>query len=603
MGLKFFIDAHQSNPLGQSQSQSLCQPRQADPHTGYSASSPFEAFTREKAQNDIAHCKSWAELFELGNKALGHDRSEWGDDLSLCAAALSLWQRSAFIIEAHAPIEMSSRTGGCARFCDPMDAKRTSFACAQSMLMHLSNPLPSPNHQHGDEKPLHEAIGLLETEIKSSMESLRDQSKTIAVGTSQSTPKGEEMNFLIGTAAWVAMGQIDQLIEKPFLEPCQGWNDLAARCGTDGKPKSERASKLDRAQIEQAWKDLIQAGQFSYVSCGPMGGIEQGAIEAWKVARSTLNLSQEISPFGISSTGLGGLGVSVNASPIGLYATGAFENYRFNLVFKAPFLPTALHHEWTHALERMCKKSNDASASDGLTQFESLAHSLIPDEQSYRGELDFSDRELSLAKWSLMRSIARQAHANLCEPGRRHAILAAFHAIEQLAPEDNTSISWDKNRFSALLSNFGLLADGVIPKPISKSINKLVAARVFDTTLRQAWREGESSFISVAKALDKSGGVDFGYWRNTAEINARCGEARFASLASPRDRTPSGRLVVGKHVATSHPMHAEREQISKAFDQWMSTCAPMVQAAIDERSRIHSVFFQAEPNHLPKKTI
>lgn len=543
----------------------------------------------------VLNARSWPELFEAANFALGPGREEWGDELAQSWAALGVWQRCAFVVATAARIEMGKsgeHDGAPQASVLGGDVERDSFAAAKAIASALLCPLPSVERDKRGRasssalSPLERALGQAKSCIQGILADLRarEMADPDHLSGALPTPKGTAINLLIGTSSWVALGDPGRL-EAQALG--LGWDDLAELSG-ERPEQAPHAHRIEAAQAQLAWSEAIEAGGFAYLACGPSGGTAQGAREARALTAACRSFGSRLRSMGIPEVGLGGLGVSVNASPVGDYGNAAFEAHRFDMVFKAPFTPTSLHHEWTHALDRMTRESLDPAAHRALDETESLITRLDPDAEAYERDIADASARLALVRRKLLRVEARFAKSACLpagsEPWReKSATLECAKILWDGAVEDDFERACEK-------AVSGLAAHLLPGEPpinsgfVRERMREIGAARRELDSLLESRSKNQSAFISASTAAArKINARPEDYWISSGELLARAGQAHFADLLPPGQADTLGRLVLGGKAQNVHPIGAERLALAPALERWARACAPMASAAVKTR--------------------
>lgn len=560
------------------------------------AGSPPAPASRAQAQQRVGACRSWAELFDAANLALSHDRRAWGDALAPSCAAFALWRSAAFVVAASQSVEMDATPQGSTMRAEGLALARASFACARALAAHLLAPMPfDPTDPPGSHRLFSRACSQARQDVDRRLGALRD---SCALGPRLSlampTPKGQCINLLVGTACWIAIDEPNLLLQRAALPT---WDALSASARLDfpSHPGSER---LAWAQAETQWRAALESGPFAYLACGPDGGAAQAGAEAAKLTRAADLFSSELRSCGMPILGLAGLGAYVNARPVGDMASAAFENSRFDLVFKAPFHPTFLHHEWTHALDQMTQANQSAfpNAAEALAELRREMASGARDEPTFEAEIERASRASAEARdalsscaeiWGQARSLAHHPNGS---PDASWAAQEAFRlALDAANP-----------------SRFGYLPtiQSIWIEPQDPAMDPALAARANQSLVktRSSRRELDSllasrssqctSFLAVAESLEAANPDSKGYWTHAPEMLARTGEGRFCPLLPTGLRTPDGRIVIAGKPSIEHPMGAERQRLSLLFDRWLAASGPMVEQAATERAR-HGILPQA----------
>lgn len=558
----------------------------------------YEEFhERSHALFAVQHSRSWAELFEHANVALSQNRSAWGDEFQQCWAALGIWQRCAFVVASGPRIEMGrvSTDPDAPAFSasvSGLDVERDSFLSAKAIAVALLGALPPvPRDDEGkliehQPYPLRTAMQSAQRDIETILRSLRASQMTDPLHpTALPTPKGDAINLLIGTSSWAAMDAPERLDAQ--AGPDLGWADLW-REGAMELNKPGRSERIDRAEAELAWSEALRSGRLAYVASGPTGGARQAAREARNFAKACHLFGSELLRLGIDEVGLGGLGVSLNASPVGDFGNAAFEPTRFDMVFKAPFTDTSLHHEWTHALDRMTKLSGDEVALSALARLEAAIERLDPDLSARAFDLLAARSRVNVLRARLIRTeLAFARHGCLGPWASRQEV----HALARLCVNDLWERALDRDITGAVDQACLALGSRIMPggAPInrsfvSKTMRSIRNARAEIASLEQSSSLNRSAFMAIAIASADAVGLDpLSYWADPAELLARAGQSCFSHLLSCDQATPEGRIILGGSVQTSHPIGFERAQIVPLMGAWIQSCATMARSAIVAR--------------------
>lgn len=562
-----------------------------------SDSEPSHGVSRRSAVAAVELAPSWSELFEAANVALSLDRSEWGDEFEQSWAALELWQRCAFVVASAPRIEMGP-AGADPSTCwssasvAGSDVERESFAAAKAIASALLSELPATARDErgrvapGAPHPLAEAVTGARGRVESILAQLRarEMADPLHFAGSMPTPKGEAINLLIGTSSWAAMKRLREL-EAPARG--KSWPDLWA-AGNMGPKNSALSRRVEAACAEVSWREALRSGGFAYIASGPTGGARQSAREATALARASRDFSRELERLGLPEVGLGGLGVSINASPVGDYSNAAFESWRFDMVFKAPFAPTSLHHEWTHALDRMTRQAGDPGAREALRTLELSLDALAPDDAALSRHVEESASRLRAASRRLWRVESRFALRACLPPGSpregvREIAQACARLVWDNSSRDNFSAGW-REAVDQLQAKI-LPGQAPIDEPFVRSLMLELrgARRELDELLR-ARAEGTSAFAASSRAAAAKIGADpADYWLAPDEVLARAGQAFFARLLPAGQLDPNGRILLGGHPQTVHPEGAERSALRAPLESWVRSMAPTATAAIEAR--------------------
>lgn len=517
----------------------------------------LELATRAQRWAELSRAEDWPSLFAMADAVLSN-RDVLGDDPRESAGAHAIWLRSAFIVAASPLVELGRAGEGMVAVCSGQALEAASFDAAKW----LAECLLAPMGPGGLEQASQAAkSGLVErmAELKAHARSLPESEWSM-----MPTPKGDEFNLLVGTACWSS------------LDHPRGALDLNRPAdGVLQTVEPEWARALGAAECRLAWDELLESGDFAYVACGPQGGVWQAASECRKIAAAARKFKRELSSHGFGEVGLGGLGVYANASPVGDRADAAFEPWRFDLVFKAPFRNSSLHHEWTHALDKMCRAVGSRRArADASALMEGL--SFVERDQRVFDEELMEARLGAKSAWAaLVGEIA--VHAG----GERAALPLARIAWQSASRGLCDSLEL---RARARLADMGAEQRALCLAGMERGAWAARPAVAKWRSLEASSKSSTTSFKAVADSLDAACLSDCaGYFSNPAEMLARAGEGRFAGLLGDGDSLPNGRLVFGEKVATEHPRGAEREKISALFDRWLGSCAPMAEHALSQR--------------------
>jgi hypothetical protein len=549
------------------------------------------ALSREDATSRVEGCRSWAELFDAANLALSSDRSRWGDALEPSCAAFSMWRSAAFVVAASKHIEMDTLPDGSTMSAEGIEVSRASFACAKALATRMLAPLAiEPGEGFGEWRSFERACSLAKGDMEQRLSALR---KNCLIGKPLSlampTPKGQCINLMVGTACWIALDDPKRILQKSALISWEALEDSACL----DFPAHPGAARLERAQAQNHWKAALESGPFSYLACGPQGGASQAGAQADKLARAAKLFSEELGSHGMPILGLAGLGAYVNARPVGEFASAAFENCRFDLVFKAPFHPTYLHHEWTHALDQMTSANAERfpQAAEALRLLKQEMVSGARDERVLSSEI--SSHELleqssldALRECSIQWSTAVEQNAStrgLPVVDAKALALAAFDSASQAA--DPAYIGFLPSVQSLWSSPTTPAMDMALSARANQAMAKTRSSRRSLGSL-YASREGEAtSFLAVARALDASNPDSAGYWTHEPEMLARSGEGRFCHLLPSTLASTDGRIIFSGKLANEHPLGAERERLSRLYNAWLRACGPMVSQAAFEREQ------------------
>lgn len=567
--------------------------------------------SRQGALAAVDRAPSWSELFEAANVALSLDRSVWGDEFEQSWVALELWQRCAFVVASSSRIEMGSALDHTsARWMSAsvagVDVERESFAAAKAIASALLTELPAPARDElgilipGTFHPLAAAAARARSQVAFILADLRarEMADPQHLAGNMPTPKGEAINLLIGTSSWAAMERVGAL---ESLARGKGWNDLwvAGGMGSKGSALSRR---VESACAECAWHDALRAGGFAYVASGPTGGAVQSAREASALAQACRSFTGALAHLGLPEVGLGGLGVSINASPVGDYSNAAFERLRFDMVFKAPFAPTSLHHEWIHALDRMTRQAGDTQSLHALDLLEHSVSHLVPDASLLSLHIEESATRLRLAGRQLWRVESRFARKACLLPG------ATVHSGRELA-KACAQLLWEgssrKDFGSAWRDAVENLSARLLPgqAPIDASFVRtlmldLRGCRAELEELLRARSEGDSAFRACSRAAAaKNGSSPEIYWLAPDEILARAGQAFFAPLLPADQLDPKGRILLGGIPQTVHPAGSERSDLRAPFEAWVRSMAATACAAVEVRRGKNSLPLRAGSLH------
>lgn len=559
-----------------------------------------EGPSRDEVLVRIATAPDLASVFDAANPAFSDGRLAWGDDERDANLAARAWSEQCFAVRA------ASRV----RFWDGISVEGSmllafSLEAAKLVAAELLRPLPKGSSQGGRRSAPRPLIGAA-TDAREAVEALVDRLRGVADAGARPHFKRElDARILIGSHGSTALDSMKLWLAQ------QDYEDLLGSARDGSLAGEARGLRLRLTSVEESdtavdpapgehgdpFDRLVEEKGFEMVSIGPSGGAGRARAEA-KKALSIIFLWEEALGVGPRAAGLGGMGLSLNRfdpSSRGGYSDGIF-GFALGEGFDLP----VWGHEWTHALDFLCKRDPACPAATELAALEQELES---------GPGDEAERS------SMLQSLGRERVGEL---RRRIDAFLIDRARPELRVDPKAFVrAGDKmqERFDALVKGFvesrcgawrewPLLEGRGDPLERRRPWNSRQAREMDDALIAslEAVRDPDQQPVNEAAArewgesmrMDEAGlralgrlydrfptafGAEAafaelwqpsrGYWTRPSEMLARAAEGVFSAESGP-----GGSEGVLANMAK--PRGAERERFSRAYRRWTLAAGPWI---------------------------
>ena len=502
--------------------------------------------TRDQALEAISNCTSQEEIFEIANKALGSVRREWGDDFNSCAELAYLWSTAAFPVASKTQVDVYYVSGNK----EGVSGQRlieAGLEASKVLAVHLLSPC-------ADRNELNKLVGM---DLLAKLDPIAHE----LVG--PDTKGVSSIHLLCGVQATLH-SRSASLRESVASAGLQEWSDLDQHLSPSQvqAPWSDEEMDSIMASIDALPKapddifaKMVQEAGFSFVRCGPAGGMQQAKQMALGVFNASKALASHV---GIAhkDVGLDGLYCAVNT--FGGHAFASCDKIGRGLVLGRP--PGALGHEWVHAMEDWVDdRSNNKSLQEDLSRLRAIAIAPPQDAQACQKWLD-ENRDGGLQEvlgYFIEEKGNTKAKALMAHEGGVPSILSA-----QIKKDLDINASSDKVLGNVIRTLEGWRAKEAPPintRAVAGLVKEQLALPARLEKLTSMMEQGKSLFEIDAYSRDMA--ATGNYWSSPLERLARAAEAHFST---PKDPI-LGYLGKGD---TSSPHGKEFQAVDEAFREF-----------------------------------
>lgn len=521
--------------------------------------------TREDAIEAISKCASQEELFDVANKALGSARQAWGDDFSSCAQLAYLWSTAAFPVAANNKVDLHY-IGGEIKGVSGQALIDAGLRAAKVMATHLLSPCADQTQVNA----------LLDLDLLQKLEPIAEDL------TGRSNLSLSAVLVLCGSQTAIH-SRSHKLVQAVVSASLHDWGDLDEHLAPAGVNAPWEDEEMDRiiASLDALPKapddifvQMIQESGYSYLRCGPAGGMEQAKQMALGVFNASKDLADHV---GIprKDVGLDGIFCTVNA--LGGDAFASCDKIGRGITFGRP--PGCFGHEWVHAMEDWVDtRSNIPSLREDLKR---LRDDAIAPPQDRKACQDWLDRQKDGGLQETL-SLFIEAKGN----AKAKALMAHEGGVPALlnaqVAKDFAAKGTDRMIVERLVKTLDAWRDESAAPINAAALVYMVKEQkelpALMHRLTKMMAEGQSLFQMDAYERDnKSGG---NYWTSEMERLARASEAHFATKGNPILG------YVGKDD-TSSPQGSEFEAVDDAFKHFGQQLSVAIEnGALGPRGRI-----------------